>query len=434
MRSHRILPAQRRDGEASREPAVPFALAIALIVVAFATPVLSRRLTGDYFPPAAIVLATWAGGLGLFGLELVPYRPLTAPTPALLVWAVILLVAGSSVAQWLAFRGARPASMPGTRLGAGWITIFGLLGMAGVAWYVHGVVQFFGWSGFGNGEALRSALMNKDIPSTFLYLQFFCMTTPLVAAAVWLSGGRVRLHHAALCAVCVAATLVTTDRTQFFTVLVSVVFMYLFARGPSLPLRRVVAIAVLCPLVLAANFAVVDAWRGYPQSRRLTSAYIYATAAFPALDVAVHANEPSTEGLYTAYPITRLLQRLRLKRTESPPYILPFVTVTRDGAEPTETNVYTALYYPFRDFGIRGALAYAAAIGVACGLAFGWARRDRRSPLGLLLVGQLCGALLFLPFVNKFNNTAWWYVLVWSLVPFVVAPGWRRKSNALNVE
>jgi oligosaccharide repeat unit polymerase len=396
---------------------VPFVLALSLIAIAFAAPVLSRRLNGDYFPPAAIVIATWAGGLGLYGLDVVPYRPLRAPTVTLIVAAVLLLAIGSAAAEWVAARRGRGTAAARVALPAGWITIFGLLGLAGVIWYVHGVVQLLGWGGFGNGERLRSALMNKEIPSTFLYLQFFCVATPLVTAAVWLSGGRVKAHHGALCAACVAATLVTTDRTQFFTVLVSVVLMYVFARGSALPLRRLVAVGVLCPLLLAANFAIVDAWRGYPQHRRLISAYVYATAAFPALDVAVHANEPSTDGMYTAYPIARLLQRLRIKRTEAPPYILPFVTVTRDGAEPASTNVYTALYYPFRDFGRGGALAYVAAIGVLSGIAFGWARRDRRSALGLLLVGQIGGALLFLPFVNKFNNTAWWYVLVWSLVP-----------------
>jgi hypothetical protein len=120
--------------------------------------------------------------------------------------------------------------------------------------------------------------------------------------------------------------------------------------------------------------------------------------------------------------VARLLERVKVLSTPVPPYIPEYVVVTTPVQQPpVETNAYTFLYYPVRDFGPRGALAYVAALGMLAGAVYGWATRDRQSPLRIIVLGQVSMGLMFLPFVLKFNNTAWWYVLAWTIVPFAAA-------------
>ena len=158
-------------------------------------------------------------------------------------------------------------------------------------------------------------------------------------------------------------------------------------------------------------------------------AYFYATGSYPALALLIDAGHPRTLGRHTFFPVLRPLQRAGVLAIELPAAVPPFVTVARraDGT-PFGTNAYTFLYYPLEDFGPTGALAYAAVTGLACGWVFGWARRDRGSALRLLVAGQVSTALALTFFVNKFNSTHFWYVLLWTMAPFVWA-GWRRRRS-----
>jgi oligosaccharide repeat unit polymerase len=158
-------------------------------------------------------------------------------------------------------------------------------------------------------------------------------------------------------------------------------------------------------------------------------AYFYATGSYPALAMLVDAGHPRTHGRHTFFPVLRPLQRAGLLAIDLPAAIPPFVTVARrsDGA-PFGTNAYTFLYYPLEDFGVIGAIVYAAVIGVGCGWVFGWARRDRRSALRLLVAGQVSTALALTFFVNKFNSTHFWYVLLWTSAPFLWA-AWRARRG-----
>jgi hypothetical protein len=204
-------------------------------------------------------------------------------------------------------------------------------------------------------------------------------------------------------------------------------------------------------LVLAVAFLAIGAWTGKSasqvglrmrlpdaapgtwQARALdaaqggTVAYFYATGPYPALALLVDAGQPRTHGRHTFFPVLRLLQRAGLLAIDLPPAIPPFVPITRraDGT-PFGTNVYTFLYYPLEDFGPVGAVVYAGVVGVGCGWVFAWARRQRGSPLRLLVAGQMSTALALTFFVNKFNSTAFFYVLLWTMAPFVLA-GWRAR-------
>jgi hypothetical protein len=429
----------RSAGGDSLSAALSFA-PTALIVLALLAPFVSRRLTGDYLSPAAIVVSTWALGLGLCLFYLTTYIPLGAGVLWFIGGVVALLAGGSLLGTRLS--GTAPVAAPPLARATVWVAAFSIAGAIGIAWYVAHVVHLLGWQGFRDGERLRSALSSYQIPSTFLFLQFFCQAAALLAWGLRLGRERLRLPHLVLPGICALGTLVTTDRTQFFSLLLSAFCMYCFARAPRLTAVRFLVVSVVVPLVLAANFVAVDAWRvnvlaAYGMKlrvegersrqspltaaawRRATSAYFYATCSFPALQALLAAPASPTHGVLSAYPIARLLERAKVLSAPVPAYIPEYVVVTTPVQQPpVETNAYTFLYYPVRDFGRAGGLGYAALLGIVAGLVYGWARRDRASALRIVVVGQVSMGLMFLPFVLKFNNTAWWYVLAWTVVPF----------------
>ena len=74
-------------------------IALGLFGVAVAAPAVSRRLTGDYASPPAIVLGIWCATLGLFVLRLLPYPPLHSLTTLVVAGTVMCLVVASAVAM-----------------------------------------------------------------------------------------------------------------------------------------------------------------------------------------------------------------------------------------------------------------------------------------------------------------------------------------------
>jgi hypothetical protein len=437
--------------------------ALLLIAIALAAPLVSRRLTGDIGTPGAIMIGTWAGTLGLFALGLLDYPPLPAHVQLLIAGAVAAVVGGALVGHRLADRRHRRAADPADAIGdvrlrrpAATVAGLALVGLAGVAWYARLVVATGGWGLFARGEELRYLLTTYAIPSHYLFLQQVCGPAALVAWALVLSGTRIGVVGTLAALAAALGTLTSTDRTQIFTLLLSGGCMYALRRGATLPIGRLIAAGGAGALVLAVAFFTIGAWTGKSASHvglrmRLPAAppgtwparvldtaqqgsvaYFYATGSYPALALLVDAGHPRTNGRHTFFPVLRPLQRAGLVPIDLPPAIPPFVIVARraDGA-PFGTNAYTFLYYPLEDFGPIGALAYAAVVGVGCGWVFAWARRDRGSALRLLVAGQMSMALALTFFVNKFNNTSFWYALLWTAGPFLWAE-WRARRRALS--
>ena len=449
-------------------------LALLLLATAAAAPFVSRRLAGDVWTPAAIVVSAWGATLGLFVLDLIDYAPLRPHVRLLIAGTIAALVAGSLLGQRLAGRRppttpasvdhpAAPASPSAPSPAGAWdgtlrhpgavVALLALVGLAGVAWYVRLVVAHDGWALFGRGEELRYLLNTYVIPSRYLFLQQVCAAAALVAWALVLSGARIGALGWLAALAATLGTLTSTDRTQIFTLVLSGGFMYALRRGATLPLARLTAMAVAAVLVLGAAFFTIGAWTGKTAShvglrmelpaaapgtwqarvvdaaQETSVAYFYATGSYAGLALLVDAGHPRTHGRHTFFPLLRPLQRAGLLAIDLPAAIPPFVTVARrtDGT-PFGTNAYTFLYYPLEDFGLVGAIAYAAVVGLGCGWVFGWARQDRGSALRLLVAGQVSTALALTFFVNKFNSTHFWYVLLWTSAPFLWA-WWRARRR-----
>jgi hypothetical protein len=444
-----------------------------LLAIALLAPVVSRRLTGDFFSPPALAASAWCGTLGLFALRLLPYGPLQPATRILIAGTIVCLVFGSALAAWWVSRRIRPgsgATRQPQRPGA-WITGYAIVGLLGFAWYVFSAFTVLGWQGIVHGYLLREALFTYRIPSTFLFAQFFTLVAPLVALAFMLGNTRVPVRVLILPGLCVVATLLSTDRTQFFMLVLTAGFMAVHRFGPELSWSRVAGGALVVAALFLFLFLAIGWWRGetaensplflrlpgvvwvpgkgaMPRTdvpatlasagragQRLGYLYAYVTVSYAALDGLLASPRPHAGGKYIFFPALRALQRSGLLAIDLPSQIPESILVSpppAEGLPPLYLNQYSFLYYPLQDFGTPGALTYALVISAIFGALYAWGRGNREDPLRLLLIGQMATAVALSPLVNKFSNTAWWYILLLTTLPWVVARlrSWRAARHA----
>lgn len=438
---------------------MPYAAGLLIFALSAAGVAWSRARTGEFCSPFSVVVAAWGSTFGLFLLRFLPYRPLSFRASAVLALGVACLLTGILLAPRLD-RQPNPRTWVASG-GRWWALAYGVLGLLGSVWFVGLVHQRLGWRALVQDAArVRYALVTYEIPSRFLFLQFFCIAAPLLAAALVLAGHRLRWWTWGVVAASFAGTFVTTDRTQFFLVLLTVAFMWLYRRGASLSALRLALLVGVAGGVLAVNFVVIGYWVGKtpdvlgtrpwvsevgsadrrPQAALISRVaghasgiYLYATGAYPAFGAYVDGQPPTTHGMQMLYPVVRLLQRSGLAALEVPSAIPPSTLVVNEGGRTIGFNAYTYLYYPFQDFRATGVAGYSLVIGLITGIAYQRVRRARGSPLHLLIIGQLSTALALSVFVNKFNNTAAWYVFALTTAPFLLprllTPSRRHRSG-----
>ena len=428
-------------------------LALSFVAAGVAAPIWGRARMGEFLAPAPLIVSVWSLTFGLYLLRLLPYAPPGANAVAAIVVGMAMLLLGIRLGwRWTVSRPQAPVEEKPSSAAA-WIIGYGAAGLLGLAWYVYLVHQKLGLEAFAGGE-IRRALQSHTIPSSFLFLEFFCIATPLVGVAAALSGQRLRARHWFIMAACCLGTWISTDRTQFFTIVLAVFFMYVYRHGRTLSFTGFCAAGAIAAVLLAANFIIVaewmgksgeklgyriaedDAWarRGDGSSLAVRAApfYLYATGSYAALSVWADEEHPKTYGLRAIYPVARLLQRAHLLPVGLPRAVLEFVPVlrTHDGRT-LDFNGYTFLYYPLQDFGLVGVVFYCLAIGVAAGAVHRRVTLRRDSALWLLVMSQIAIGLVLSVFVNKFNNTASWYILVVTVAPFLpLKPAirvWARK-------
>lgn len=451
-------------------------LFVVLIGLALAAVPVARRLTGDYFPPAALIVSTWCATLGLFFLYILPYPSIRPGTAAFIGAAVVLMAAGAALAERWVRAGRTPRPLPEGFANAAVVAI-AIGGLLGTAWYVWAVVDALGWGAFDRPGDLRIALGEYVVPSRYLFLQFLCVVAPIVAMALHFTGTRLRRGVWAVVALAALSTWITTDRTQFFIVVLTTYFMYVLTASRRLTFVRLAGVTAATGVGLAAYFLAVGLWLGKTPSnlgaevqlpafvgsgarartpstprqpgagrrprlettaeadetrsappawvlnnlRRVSTLYLYSTGSYAALDRLLRSDKPRTGGVHVVYPVARLLKRAKLIDRPLPSDIAPFVHLGLTRGRDIEFNGYTFLYYPISDFGPVGGLGYAAVVGLLAGFVYGRYRQARLSPFWLVTMGHLSTALVLTVFVNKFSNTAAWYMYLWSCAPFLVA-------------
>ncbi len=433
-------------------------LPIALLAIAFLAIPLSRRLSGDYFHPAALVVAIWSLSLGLFLLYLLPFVPPASNTIAMVLASMSAMALGAVAGQWLDRRETAPPSPRSLPHARAWLWGMSVLGLCGVAWYVVEIVSVYGWGGFQDAFTVRTALSKHQLPSTFLFLQLFCIIAPVFAVALRLTGTEIAKRDWIGPIACALGTWITTERGHFFLLTLTAFFMFVLRRGRRLSwLGLIVACATVFTL-LATNFLVVGLWTGKSAANlgipvnlpwkhagprrakmrkpgpiekaieaavekvvaRGTTIYLYTTGSHAALGQLMREPAGPPRAMYTIYPVTRVLERLHViePRLRS----APLLNIIQQPGPVLEYNVYTMLYEPLVDFGPPGAVVYSGVIGVVAGIAYARLRRRRESPVRLLVAGQIATALALSIFANRFTNTLSWYVFVATITPFLVGP------------
>ena len=457
-------------------------ISLALVLVSLAAIPVSRRRTGDFFSPASLVIVIWFTTLSLYLLGLFPYAPLSERAVLLIFLSLAALLGGLWAGHWLVWRRGRDqgqaSALPSVRAAEIWLTAYSIIGIVGFAWYVRDVVHYLGWRAFASGASIRWALADKTIPSEYLFPELFCIIAPLVAFAFVICGVRLRLRLWVAPLLCVAMLWLTTDRTQFFTLVLTATWMSFLRLGPALTTRRVVRTLALVGVILVSNFWAVGAWLGktpenlgvalqfphrgepalsldmLPQAKRgesksgvhhvpssrfdrvlqkFSTLYLYATGSYAAFSVLVDEPPDGTGGAHTFYPILRALDRVHLFPGTLPAAIPPYRVITdEDAPRKIEYNAYTYLYYPYNDLGDAGVALVPLMIGVLCGALYAWLRRRRASPLALVWMAQVYLALMLSMFVSKFNNTASWYIAFFTGLPFLprVSLAWGRAARA----
>lgn len=444
-----------------------FASALILFLVAFAAVPMSRRWTGDYFSPPALIVTTWAATFGVFLLQVIPYPEIARETIWLLLASSVAIVV-AAVVSW-----RRIERSPGTfgrlnLLHPDWcIRTLAIGGLLGIAWYLWSVADTLGLSAFvDRPQRIRFGMAEGLVPTRFLVFEYLCIATPIAAVTLSLTGTPLRRSTWALVALATLGTWISTDRTQFFVVALTVYFVFVLAKGRSLRLVPFVVSTLVFLVVLGSYFLLIGAWMSKtpatlgveiqlprasrpalqmraqsgqaPKRRvaqdessweeqvrrnlqRVSTIFLYATASYRALDVLLDNPQPRTYGAHVLYPLARLFERVGIVPGGVPQAIPPFAPLGLTEGTDVTFNAYTYLYYPLVDFGPVGAVLYAGAIGALVGAIYGCFRRERASPFWVLTMGHVSMALALTVFVNKFNNTAAWYIYAWSCLPFAVA-------------
>ena len=442
-----------------------------LWTLAVAAILISRRATGDFLSPPALVVGVWCVTGGLYFLFLLPYVPLSDRSAALIASALACLVAGMLLGGRIVRR--RLGETERARLSeegpARWIGWYALIGWTGFLWYAFFAVGLFGWAGLRQGWRIRWALGDRLIPSGFLFLEFFCIVTPLLALACLLTGARVSRGRLLAAASCVVPLWLTTDRTQFFMLTLTALWMYLLRHGPRLSAFRYARAVALCGVLLIAQFLAVGWWVGKTPEhlgakldvdrilpppaagsivrkgasrpsidtqaivraarkflrartetvfRHASTLYVYATCSYPALSGLLEDPPEMTMGRRTFFPVFRLAQRAGLPTGPLPDVIPPFRKISYEAN--LATNAYSFLRDPYLDFSVVGLLGVPFVIGGISGVLYGIVRRRRDAPLPLVGLALICMGLTLSVLFNKFNDTATWYIGLMTSVPFLV--------------
>jgi hypothetical protein len=379
-----------------------------------------------------------------------------------------------------------------------WLLVYAAIGLLGVALYLREVDRTLGFDTLIHRPWLvRLAIGDHTIGSSYLFFEYFCIVTPIVALAMQLTGTRVHPVAWAGVAACAVATWITTDRTQFFVLVLTGYFLVIFRFGRRCSFGRLIAVTAAAGVMLVASFFVIEVWvgkwavgvsvvdagpprpaigtRAWPASpepvrvtfvsrqappaappatpppapavtppaaesawharltflaRRSTTLYLYSTGSIAALNRLVLEAPPRTYGVHTFYPLARALQRIGIIRGPLPDAVLPPRPIGMTSGPDLRFNTYTFLSYAYEDFGVAGALVYALSVGLASGAVYGLVWRRRSSPAALLALAQISVGLVLSIFVNKFNNTASWYILLASLLPFAASAFTRARRAA----
>jgi hypothetical protein len=369
--------------------------------------------------PAQLWSVPWALAVGLFALELLPYRDTSVLTGALVAGATLAFVAGTLAGDRYFRR--RLSGTPTVRAD------YGLLARAAIGALVLTALLLaaFLWQTiqrFGLHDALvssvdvRIAIGTGATPVTIKYVYAATAACALSGAAAARAPTTNKTIGWAIAAGAAVATLYfSTGRSAVVNGVIIATCAYLIGR-PRLPKRSeflvgvgaiaciAVIVHILGGLVIGKTYANNPYLRETPsffsshsEVRALALPYQYASAPIAALGVQVDASPVlgTPNGCATFSEACSVLRDLGAN-TEPVPRIRPF---TRP---PLPWNTYTSLDAPLLDVGVAGVIPLLALVGALIGGLWGAARAGRRHAL----VGYPIAAAAVIAANSQFAFTA----------------------------
>lgn len=341
-----------------------------------------------FLHPLQLWSVPWALATGLYALHLLPYRPLSASTAALIAVCTACFALGLAMANKLpgpAPAGGRrfiPAGSGDPRtieVAAGLAVLLTLVGLA--LFLAELTVRYGAVDALVSAVEVRTALANGTAALTIKYLYAGYAAAALCGvAAALVDDARHRRVWLALGAVVVASQYFNTGRSNIVLAAIVLVAAECVARRRRPRLRTLAAGSALLVTFVLAIFTVGGAIIGktlgnapvgkiasplteHELLRPLALPYQYATAQIPALDVQadVAASTQYAFGCATWSVVCRVGARAGLDVVPEPA-IRPFT------GRPLPWNTYTAIDLPLIDGGPVFAALFFVVVGWLIGI------------------------------------------------------------------
>ena len=393
-------------------------LSLTLLLLAPTALIFSKRLLGDYFSPPAVYTFFWAFSIGVLELGWVSYDPMRER-----VWGVIIASYASFMGGCLivtlygfirpAWLNAEPhfAHLDRHKLERALLVLF-VIGIFGYLVQLANINAQIGFSTY-----LDDPSRAREVHSNVKYLGFFNIlnVANFVLAVAYLV--LYRKPHKWVYLIlfwAVASTLLTTDRTRFFYLVIwafyVVVFLY---RRVDLSPRLILAGAMTLLVLLLFFLTVARVYKkealddnmeyvNIPsQFGAMVDPYIYLTGSFPVLQAFLEDKQDLAYGKYSFGPLVKLVE-LVYPEFERVSLTGKFYRV------PIELNACTYLELFYKDFGFLGIVLGPLFLGVLCMTAY-LAMRGRKTLFSVFFVSLLSFCITISIFVNHFSQIATWY-------------------------
>lgn len=417
-------------------------LSATLIVSAFAALIFSKKLFQDYFSPPAIYAFFWCVSLGLLELDWVDFDPLGAG-----VWKVMgvsflsfitacLAVGFYGLARRDAFRAPqRLAYIDRGRFERALLVLF-CLGIVGFIVQLVHLQMSFGLATFiTDPQTARAAHTNVKYLGFFNILNLSNFALGVLYLAIY---RKPKTWVVAILVWAFLTTLVTTDRTRFFYMVIWSFYIVVYSRR-VVHLNRTMIVSVLVTagalvgfFLLIAKVYVKQAYDGNAEFINLPSEYallvdpyIYMTGSYPVLQAFLEDEPELYHGKYTFEPIVKFIEFF-YPPFHRAPLVGKFYQV------PIDLNVCTYLQPFYLDWGYAGFIIGPFLCGLLA-MSVYLKMRARKTLFSVYFAGLMSFCVTISIFVNFFSQIAtWFFVAVGLAVALYVRSEEPRSREALR--
>ena len=420
----------KRTGRSGTKPVIQHfrgsMLSFTFFLIAVFGLLLSKKLFNDFFTPPAIYTFFWAFALGMLDLNWVDFNPLRAN-----VWSAILISYGAFMAGTLTLS---IYALGKTKLMVNqplfhyvdrerfektlWV-LFGLGIFGFIVQLVHLQLEF------GLATFITDPMSARAFHSNVRYLGFFNILNLANFVFAFLYLQLYKKPHKwvyLMIILALATTLVSTDRTRFFYMVIWSFYVLVYLRRRVNLTPRVITAALATVLVLVGFFLLMaklyvkqayDDNMEYinlpPKYAAVIDPYIYLTGSFPVLQAFLEDKSERTNGKHTFESVVKLVELIH-------PTFHREVLVTKFYTVPIDLNVATYLQPFYQDWGWAGLL-----LGPFCtGFLSMWcyvAMRRHKTLFAVYFCGLMSFCITISIFVNHFIQIAtWFFVAVGFLV------------------